>query len=401
MVLALLMLAASPEWREDIDFMVSRLSAKGMTIDLARGPSSRGQKDFEKLYPAATYGPAIARLKETLPEITDAEVVLEIMRLHASAKVAHNTVGIPGTMGFQNRLPVSFAWYADGLVVRSAAAAYREIIGKHVVKIGSMTPAQLLAGVTPYIAQENDVWVKDRSVRLMVLEPVLKKLGLIEAAGSVTITVEGGREASVRFSAKEEAQEHYRKVLQVPATVYASGPNRYYWHRYLPESRTMYIRYDVCAKDPKLSMRDFTRQVEGELDSRGAERIVLDLRFNGGGDSRVINPLKDAVSKKNLVVLIGPGTFSSAILNAIELKQRGAILVGEATGGKPSGYGEIKEILLPNSKLKVRFTSKRFSAPRELEADSLTPDIEAPMAFRDILQGIDAGLNAAIAAKKP
>lgn len=39
-------------WGEDIDFMLKGLSARGMTIDFARGPSSRGQKDFEKLYPS-------------------------------------------------------------------------------------------------------------------------------------------------------------------------------------------------------------------------------------------------------------------------------------------------------------------------------------------------------------
>jgi hypothetical protein len=398
-------MAAAPEWRQDIDFMVNRLSAKGMTIDLGRGPSSRGQKDFEKLYPPATYEPAIARLKERLPELSDAEVVLEIIRIHASAKVAHNNVGLPGTMGFENRLPVSFSWYADGLAVRAAAAAYREIIGGRVVRIGSMSPAEVLAGVTPYIAQENDVWVREQSFRFMVLEPVLKKLGLVEKDGSVRITVEGGREASIRFraiSAKQEPQESYRKVLQVPAAVYASGPNRMYWHRYLEDSGTMYIRYDVCKKDPKLPMSEFARQVGAEMGSRVTDRAVLDLRFNGGGDSRVINPLKDLLltrMKGRLFVLVGPGTFSSAIDNAIGLKQGGAILVGERTGGTPSGYGELKEIALPHSKLIVRFSSKHFDAPKRLDGDALVPDIAAPMAFRDILRGVDAGLNAAIAFK--
>lgn len=49
-------------WREDIDFLAKGLSARGMTLDLARGPSSRGQKDFDKLYRPATFHPANATL---------------------------------------------------------------------------------------------------------------------------------------------------------------------------------------------------------------------------------------------------------------------------------------------------------------------------------------------------
>jgi hypothetical protein len=393
-------------WREDIDFMVKGLSARGMTIDLARGPSSRGQKDFEKLYPPEGFEPAIAALKEKLPALSSADVVLELMRIHAGARVAHNSIGIPGKMGFENRLPVTFRWYADGLAIVAATNAYRQIIGTRVLRVGTMTPDELLAGVTPLIAQENKAWVREQSVRLLVLDPVLSRLGLKENDGSVQLLVEdqlaGRREVSLLSTSKREDQENFRKVRAVPPVVYAGGGQRYYWHRYLEDSRTMFVQYNVCAKDPKLPMDEFARQVGQDLGSQPIDRVVLDLRFNGGGDSRVINPLKDVLTPRlgrKVYVLIGPGTFSSAILNAIQLKRRGAILVGEPTGGTPSGYGEVKTMTLPNSKLQVRFTSKFFSAPKLLETDSLEPDILAPLTFRDALAGRDAVLEAAIAAK--
>ena len=394
-------------WGEDIDFMVKGLSARGMTINLARGPSSRGQKDFEKLYPSGTFEPAIAAVKERLPGLSSADVVLELMRIHAGARVAHNSIGIPGTMGFENRLPVTFGWYADGLAIVSATAAHRQIIGTRVLKIGAMNPDEILASVTPFIAQENKVWVRNQSVRLMVLDPVLSRLGLKESDGSVRITVEdqpfGPREVRLPFTSKREDQEHFRRVRAVPPVVYVSGAQRYYWHRYLEDSRTMFVQYNVCAKDPKLPISEFAHQVGRQLDTQPVERVVLDLRFNGGGDSRVINPLKDVLTsrlgRKQIYVLIGSGTFSSAIDNAIEMKRLGAILVGEPTAGTPSGYGEVKTLTLPNSKLQVRFTSKFFSVPKLLDTDSLQPDILAPMTFHDALAGRDAGLEAAIRAR--
>ena len=392
-------------WVEDIDFMVKGLSARGMTIDLARGPSSRGQKDFEKLYPPSIFEPAIAELKGKLPELTNADVVLELMRIHAGAKVAHNSIGIPGTMGFEKRLAVAFNWYADGLVITSGSAAHREIVGTRVLKIGTKSPEEVLASVAPFIAQENQVWVRDQSARLMTLDPILSRIGVKERDGSIRLTVDdprsGTREVRLFFTSTREEQEHFRKVQAVPTTVYASAGQRYYWHRYLEDSRTLYVQYNVCAKDPKLSMDEFTRQVRTELNNRPVERVVLDLRFNGGGDSRVINPLKDAITSRQrpVFVLIGTGTFSSAIDNAIQMKRLGATLVGEPTGGTPSGYGEVKTLTLPNSKLQVRFTSKFFSVPKLLDTDSLRPDILAPRTFRDTLAGRDAGLEAALATR--
>jgi C-terminal processing protease CtpA/Prc len=151
-------------------------------------------------------------------------------------------------------------------------------------------------------------------------------------------------------------------------------------------------------------MGKFASQVAKELDSRPIDRVVLDLRFNGGGNERVINPLKNAITKHEkargkLFVLIGARTFSSAIDNAIALKRSGATLVGEPTGGRPSSYGEVKTVTLPNSKLLVRFTTKFDNVPASLDFDELRPDVLAPLTFGEVRFGRDSGLAAAIAAK--
>lgn len=107
----------------------------------------------------------------------------------------------------------------------------------------------------------------------------------------------------------------------------------------------------------------------------------MDLRWNGGGDSRVIGPLKSALAKGKAKVyaLIGAQTFSSALMNAMEMQRElHATLVGEPAGGKPSGYGEVKTLTLPNSGLAVRYPSKYSGAPTEL-GEELRPDIAAPL----------------------
>jgi C-terminal processing protease CtpA/Prc len=118
----------------------------------------------------------------------------------------------------------------------------------------------------------------------------------------------------------------------------------------------------------------------------------------------VIGPLISGLASRRkslgpVYVLIGPSTFSSAVLNAVELqKALSAKLVGEPSGGMPGGYGEVAGLKLPNSKLVIRYTTKNFAPMVKGAPKTLTPDITAPIKLADFLAGRDPGLDAAIQA---
>src|SRR5690606_997992 len=125
-----------------------------------------------------------------------------------------------------------------------------------------------------------------------------------------------------------------------------------------------YFQYNVCADDPDRPFAQFTQELFAEVDTQPVERMVVDLRFNGGGDSRVLQPfLKALANRPHLAVytLIGRSTFSSALMNAIALDQQAAaVLVGEPTGGRPNHYGEVRRFVLPNAKLPISYATKYF-----------------------------------------
>ena len=156
--------------------------------------------------------------------------------------------------------------------------------------------------------------------------------------------------------------------LHVAPPLFLSRPGEYYWYQYLSDSQTLYIQYNACANDPKLSFSGFAKQTLTEADAHPVKRVVIDLRQNGGGDSRVIGPLKSGLAARlqaigHVYVLIGPLTFSSAVDNASELRHSlHATLVGEQAGETPGGYGEVKFLTLPNSRLSC---SIRPSSPSQ------------------------------------
>jgi C-terminal processing protease CtpA/Prc len=132
--------------------------------------------------------------------------------------------------------------------------------------------------------------------------------------------------------------------------------------------------------------------------------VIVDLRFNGGGDSRVVKPLLDGLKARpalsqpgHLYALIGPHTFSSGLFAANSFHASlHAVMVGEPVGNKPNHYGEARSFTLPNSMLNVHYSTKHFHMVRDGDPPSLEPDIAVPTSFEDYLAGRDRVLETAL-----
>jgi len=373
-------------WREDLKIFESQFGGH--------------QKDFDKLYPGVH--DELEALRGEIGQLTDAEIELRLMKMVASANVGHNMM-FP-TPAFR-ALPLTLAWYADGLAVVGAGPDYASALGTHVVRIGSMTPEQLLAAVAPYIGHENDNWLKARSSALMKMLSLLQQVGAAGPGDGVpfTLTKPGG-DPFTMVLAKGEARVKQVTMfdeLHIPVALYRKHLDSFYWYEYLADSQALYVQYNRCENDPKQKFGDFAQDLFAFADSHPVARVVVDLRLNGGGDSRVIGPLKSglktrAALRANLFVLIGPRTFSSAQMAGIEFQHDlHAKLVGEATGERLNGYGEVRVLKLPNSGLSMQYSTKFFRLSKD-EKDALEPDIRVSQSLADALAGKDPVLEAAL-----
>ena len=169
----------------------------------------------------------------------------------------------------------------------------------------------------------------------------------------------------------------------------------------------VYIRYSRCQDDPVQPFAAFTTDVLSRIDAnpRAVTRVVIDLRTNGGGNSAVIDPLLDGLRKRRftgrarLAVLVGPATFSSAMMNALTLRRNlGAQLIGEPLGEKPNSYGEVRTMTLPNSQVTIQYSTKFFRLERSGDPMTVEPDITVTQTLADFLAGRDAVLERALSA---
>jgi C-terminal processing protease CtpA/Prc len=203
------------------------------------------------------------------------------------------------------------------------------------------------------------------------------------------------------------------EALHLPTPFYRKHPDAWYWYEYLPDMQTVYIQYSRCRNDPKKSFKDFAkglfRFVDGLRAAQRIERVIVDLRFNSGGDSSVIDPLVEGLQartqlsdKGRLYVLISRSTFSSGMMAAVRLREDlDAILLGEGSGSPPNEYGEVKSFSLPNSKIEIQYTTKYFRLLENSDPPTLEPDVAIQRSTTDFLQGRDQILDTALQYHRP
>lgn len=97
-----------------------------------------------------------------------------------------------------------------------------------------------------------------------------------------------------------------------------------------------------------------------------------------------------------LYTLIGENTFSSALMNAVQLKRIGATLVGRPSGGSVNHYGELQSAELEGLPLVVYYSTQRFVMDASYGDGSLLPDITVPFLFENYMSGRDADVEAAL-----
>jgi C-terminal processing protease CtpA/Prc len=177
----------------------------------------------------------------------------------------------------------------------------------------------------------------------------------------------------------QDAKTDWLSTLkEVP--LYRQRLNEQMWFTTIPDSQAVYLNLKVYP-----DAETFKRVSDGlwkQVDSSQPKRLIIDLRQSNGGDfikfqSHLLKELKQRPAFRkpgSLYVIIGRGTISAAMVNAIELrKELNATLVGEPTGSKPNSYSENDELTLPNSHLRVSY-STRYYKLQEQDTSSVMPD---------------------------
>ncbi len=381
-------LSREDKWREDLRYLADELPKRHKNLFFK---ITREQFDRE-----------LARISESVPKLTDAEIKLALWRLAAMIGDAHTRI----QYGKEKTYPVILYQFSDGVFVAAATEEYKAALGAKLVKIGKTDIERAKESARSIIPVENESWFKQQFPNYLTDPEVLRLLKILPDGneGEFTFKDRKGKQFSLKLRpvSTKEPIKLIRPFDSSPDKVplYLRNPELYYWYEYLADSKTLYLNYRRCANMSSQPFKQFAETVLKFMDENPVERMVIDLRLNGGGNSAIFNPFILALRKRQdvnqtgkLFVLIGRGTFSSAYLNALWLKNMTrAILVGEPAGQKPNHYGEVRTMNLPHSKLLVQYSTEYFKTMND-DPPSLAPDVPVERSSGDFVAGRDPVLE--------
>ena len=378
------------QWQEDLAFLSSELPQlhKNLYYDIA-------EEDFQKM---------VKSLDEEIIRLNDAEVMLRMMEIVAAVNDGHTTLS-PDVQRF-HAFPMQFYWFADGIHVVGAAGDLVEHIGSEVTHVGTLKINEAVSRLSRFISHDNESGLKNKIPSFLQFSNAFGLIGALDKTSDHPFTT--------TFTLKRDGRSRRVVVEGIPVaqlrSMNWSGVERTkplceqkmqldQWNDWLAESRTLYFKYNRCRDANAFS--DLVVGTRGFLQGTKADRFVLDLRHNGGGNSRIFLPLHLYLSthptlnaEGRLYVILGRHTFSSALLNALEMRTTKATFVGEPTGGRPNHYGEVRTFRLPNSGLNVTYSTKFFTMVVDGDPDALEPDIHAEPTYDQWASGHDPVLEA-------
>ena len=379
-----------------------QLSKEAWLEDLAAYRSGLEEKHidlFNKLN-RTEFETDLANIRAEVGDKPDFETVIDLMRLTRKIGDGHTAVSLR-TLDTH-----SFSFVVqnfDGhFKIISVSQRYSHLLGQELTEI-NQRPIEEVAEKIGEVAQfvENENSLQTRTSQYLTNAELLYGLGIISEKATAVFTFqdEAGKKTSEDLVALNKADyneaEFKRIKIGVPEIEVPANPAlKNFWYAPVSGASALYIHFESYPKYEE--MITVAEEMVGYIYQQNIQKLVIDLRNNGGGDLYVGLVLANALNvadpvdwKSGVYVLCDNVTFSAATSNTALFRELlNAKIVGEATGSNPTGYQDMDTFELPNSKLIICY-SKRLFRIQETASSGVQPDVSLKYEWESFSKGKD------------
>jgi len=367
-----------------------------------------------RLYTPAEWDARYAALQAKIPELDWPHFVVALHRFVAMAGDGHTNLFSKRLVGpgFAERYAVRFAMFSDGLYVVAATPDIRQAIGGRVVAVNGHPILDVERAEAGLTGHDSPLWAAAWIPTLLLYPGNLAGLDLAGTGPEMDLTLAMPDGALITVTVPIEPFDQPGERPTV-FDVLGNGQSAPAWqtqdlpltYTYWPDSKTVYAMFSHVRNGVVESLRQVADKMFAFIAANDVQRLVIDVRRNGGGNNHLLAPLIDGArtSKLNrpggLYVLIGRQTFSAAqnFVNRMENSTQ-VLFAGEPTGASPNLVCETETFRLPRTGLAVLISTRRWqdSAPGDHRIWTM-PDIPATVSFDDYVNGRDPVIAAVLA----
>lgn len=397
-----------------------RAASATADVDSLRGWIDRIHPHPYRVHSPADFDAAADRLRGRIDSLPDHAAALELQRLLAMVGDGHTEfASLPPSLRGPG-LPLIIRRFAEGWFVTTGHTDYADLFGRPIESVGGVAMTELVPRLAPYVAADNPVERLDGIGNFLRLARVLDALGIDAPPGGTVefvVVEEDGSRSTVPIDVLQEVRlgddwadaEKYLRP-DVPEPLFRSIDAGNYACRYLPGERAVYLLFSEVRDDDTIGpIAEYFPRALDFAEHSDAERLVLDIRENSGGNLDLNGPIIRGIIRSRfdrpgaLFVIIGDDTYSAAMHLAVALERLAhPIFVGVPTGSRPNHYGDTRTLTLPRTGIEVEISELYWqqSDPRD-QRPWITPDVPATPTMRDRLVGHDGALEAALAHEPP
>ncbi|WP_298262377.1 S41 family peptidase [uncultured Lutibacter sp.] len=382
------------DWKNDLEIYKKGLEQKH--IDVYHSITKEDfANEWQKIYNSS----------DTL---NDFEIILKLMRLTRRINDGHTSVSLRN-MPLQ-RFPLEVNFIDGEWRVVKVSSKHSSLLKLSLTAIDDIPIVEVSAKVSE-VAQfvENQYSQKIRTGEYLNISELLFALHITKKVDKAVFTFLDDNNQEIKITLNSLSVDTSNKVSNfihlttgVPEITKPENPSfPYLWFTPIKNSKALYINFESYPTFE--DMQVFGETLVNYIATNHIQKVIIDMRNNGGGDLYVgvvlayaLN-LADSIDWKNGVfVLTSNKTFSAATSNAALYKQLlNAKIVGEPTGSNPNGYQDMDSFTLPNSKLVITYSKRLFQLSEKLNA-TLQPNIKLFYNWSDIIMGNDNILHTLI-----
>lgn len=381
-----------------------------------------------RAYTPVSRAEAIRRIA-LLPGLTGdpARFELEVAHIAALSDNGHSALLPPQWASRYKRSPVRLGLFADGLYVVGAPPDRRALLGRQVLRVNGHDWRQIRVAYARY--QGGEPGFRDQFVTLFMelpallaaagfgMDPDIVEYSLAsrrrgrpeEVLVAAVLTPYRGETA---FTGAPMLIEAVAMMPPAARPLYLRDPEQSFRLAFVPEIDAAFIQLKQTGG---LHIDAFLANVLAELRARRPRNIVVDLRFNMGGNlniTRAFMQALPALARGGRIYAVTSGrTFSAAISSLGYLRQAAGdrlVIVGEPIGDRLEFWAEGDIMRLPGFDGLMLYATERHNymtgcpeadchasiRDHPIRVAGLQPDIPAPLRYADFRAGRDPAMEA-------
>lgn len=375
------------KWEKDLNYLKEALPRKHPNLFF-----KISEKEFES---------KIDTLKNSVKDLNDDEICAGICEIVASIGDAHTKANID----YSKRYPVEFYYFNKDIYLINTTNEYKQALNCKLIKVNNLDINKVEKLLEPLIAHENEANIKKTLPSFFSRPDILHGKGIIDDIENVNFTFQNSEGKEFNLNVKPLDVENSKIdfiITDYDKTypLYMQNSNSNYWYKYIEDKNILYFKYNQCVYDEGSGdIDELIKEMLKYIDNKKVDKFVIDMRNNSGGSDGYLMPLIEGIKKRyindnnKLFVVVGRQTFSSAVINASQLREEtNAKFIGEPTSGKPNHYGQVNKFQLPNHKIQIRYSTKEISVFKD-NSDSFTPHKTIEVSINDYVNKKDPVLE--------